>query len=68
MKKKDELTYKPIIKLVGSDGNAYSIIGKARRALLDAGLKDEAERYMAEATKGDYQNLLKVTMDYCEVE
>jgi len=66
--KKDEVKYKPIVKLIGSDGNAFAIIGKARRALLDAGLREEAERYMAEATKGTYQNLLKVTMDYCEVE
>jgi len=68
MKKNTEVKYKPVIRLVGSDGNAFAIIGKARRALLDAGLKEEADKYMQEATRGDYQNLLKVTMDYCEVE
>ena len=57
-----------IVKLIGEDGNAYSILGKVSYALKRAGYKQEAEDYLKEATSGDYDNLLKVTMDYVEVE
>lgn len=56
------------VKLIGEDGNAYAILGKVSKALRRAGYKQEAEDYLKEATSGDYDNLLKVTMDYVEVE
>ena len=64
----NEPVVKPIVRLIGTDGNAFAILGKVRRALLDAGLHDEAERYMTEATSGDYHHVLAVTMQYVEVE
>jgi hypothetical protein len=59
---------KPRVKLIGEDGNAFAILGKVSKALRKAGLNDEAKKYLDEATKGDYDNLLMVTMKYVDVE
>lgn len=59
---------KPIIVLVGQDGNAYNIMAIAARALRKAGYtKEEVDQYFEEAMSGDYDNLLRVTMKWCEV-
>ena len=52
------------VKLVGEDGNAFAIMGRVRRALIDAGHHELAEEYMQEAVKGDYDHLLAVTLEY----
>jgi hypothetical protein len=60
---------KPVVQLVGSDGNAFAIMGKVQKALRQAGYpKEEIDRYLAEATSGDYDNLLQVTMEWVEAE
>jgi hypothetical protein len=59
---------RPVLVLIGQDGNAFSILGKARRALLLAGRGHEWTAFEAEATSGDYQNLLAVVMAWFEVE
>lgn len=47
------------------DGNAFSIMAHAGRALRKAGATPaEIAQYRAEATSGDYDNLLRVTMDW----
>ena len=56
------------VTLVGEDGNAFAIIGRVKKALQRAGHKDLAEEYQKEATSGDYDNLLRVTMEYVEVD
>ncbi len=56
------------VKLINEDGNAFLILGKVRNALKKAGRTDLAEEYMKKAKSGDYDNLLRVTMDYVEVE
>lgn len=56
------------VKLIGLDGNAFSIIGRVMKALRGAGHFDLAEDYWKEAQAGDYNNLLRVTMEYVEVE
>ena len=56
------------VKLVGKDGNAFAILGRVRRALREAGYHELAEQYLKEAQAGDYDNLLRVTMEYVEVE
>ena len=56
------------VKLVGEDGNAFAIIGKVKKALKKAGYNDEVESFMKEAMSGDYNNLLRVAMEYVEVE
>lgn len=56
------------LKLVGEDGNAFHILGLARRAMQKAGAtKEEQQLYQAEATAGDYDNLLAVTCEWFNV-
>jgi hypothetical protein len=53
------------VKLVGEDGNAFSIMGRAQSAARRAGVpKEEIDKYLAEAQSGDYDNLLVTTMDW----
>ena len=60
---------KPKLKLIGADGNAFAILGKARRAWKDAGLPaDEWDAVRAEMTSGDYDCLLGAAMKYFDVE
>ena len=59
---------RPVLTLIGQDGNAFSILGKARRALRLAGRGDEWGAYVSEATSADYDHLLAVVMEWFEVE
>ena len=52
------------VKLVGEDGNAFSILGRVSRALRRARMSEKAEEYLARATAGDYDHLLAVTLEY----
>ncbi len=59
---------KPEIGLLGEDGNAFAILGAARKAMRRNGWSDEEiKQYTTEATAGDYDHLLQVTLQYCEV-
>jgi len=43
-------------------------MGAASKALKLAGFhKEHIAKYKREATSGDYDNLIQVTMEYCEV-
>ena len=65
---KEPLT-KPTVKLVGEDGNAFFIMGSVKKALRRAGADQEyIDRYLSEATSGDYDYLLVVSMEYVDVE
>ena len=55
------------VKLVGTDGNAFAILGKVSQALKKAGYVDLAKEFRDEAMKGDYNHLLQTCMDYVEV-
>lgn len=56
------------VKLIGTDGNAFSIMAKVNKALQKAGVsKDERDQYMAEAMSSDYDNLLRVTQEWVNV-
>ena len=60
---------KPTVKLVGEDGNAFSIMGRVKKALMRAGADQEyIDRYLSEATSGDHDHLLVVSMEYVDVE
>lgn len=60
---------KPVVQLIGMDGNAFSIMGRVTRALRGAGYtKEEIDRYTADATSGDYNHLLAVTMEWVSPE
>jgi hypothetical protein len=65
--KKPEI--KPTVKLIGQDGNAFSIMGMVKQALRRAGAdKEYIDKYLSEATSGDYNHLLAVSMEYVNVE
>lgn len=58
---------KPKLKLVGHDGNAFSIMGRVVKALRKAGYTPaEIQQYRDEATAGDYNTLLAVTMNWID--
>ncbi len=54
------------VRLVGEDGNAYSILGRVRRAMQKAGRSDEWSTFEAEATSGDYDNLLATVLKWTD--
>jgi hypothetical protein len=57
------------VKLVGNDGNAFSIMGAVSKALRKAGAsQDEISDYMIESMSGDYDNLLRTAMKWVNVE
>lgn len=56
------------VKLVGTDGNAFAVLGKVIGAMKSAKWSDrDIGDFEVEALMGDYDNLLKVVLDYCEV-
>ena len=60
---------KPTVKLTGQNGNAFSIMGRVKKALMQAGAdKEYVDKYLKEATSGDYDHLLVVSMEYIKVE
>lgn len=55
------------MRLIGSDGNAYSILGRFHRAARDAGwTPPEIKRVIRKAKSGDYYNLLRVMMEHID--
>ena len=58
---------KPTVKLVGEDGNAFAIMGRVRDKLKRAGAdKEYLDQYVNDAMAGDYDQLLRVTMEYVD--
>lgn len=56
------------VKLIGEDGNAFSIIGRCAKAMRRAGVSSETiSAFQAEATSGDYDHVLQTAFAYCEV-
>lgn len=53
--------------LIGMNGNAYSIMGRMRRALVKAGWsREEVDMYIDWMTEGTYERLLNLAMDVCK--
>ena len=60
---------RPVVKLVGEDGNAFAIMGRVSKALKRAGAdKGYIDKYIAESMSGNYDHLLNVAMEYVDVE
>ena len=60
---------KPKLSLVGTDGNAFAILGQAKRAANRAGWKGrDWAKFSTEAQSGDYDHLLQTCMKYFDVE
>lgn len=60
-----DTTDKPELQLTGLDGNAFSILGNAKKVAEKNGL--DWEEIKKEAMAGDYDNLLQVMMRHFEV-
>lgn len=59
---------KPKLKLSGKDGNAFSILGRARRKAEDADWTDEQiEAFTTLATAGNYDHVLQTCIQYFDV-
>jgi hypothetical protein len=59
---------KPKLKLVGLDGNAFMILGRARLAGRKAGWPEEqTTAFTTEAMSGNYSHLLATCDKYFEV-
>lgn len=56
------------VKIIGGDGNAFTILGICRRALNQAGKIELWEKFHKEATSGDYNHLLATVSEYFEIE
>jgi hypothetical protein len=57
------------VRLSGEDGNAGAIMGRVTHALRRAGYgSDVLNAYRLEATSGNFDNLLRVTMAWVETE
>lgn len=56
------------VELVGTDGNAFALIGKVQKALKEAEVsKEELDEFFTEATSGDYNHLLRTCMAWVNV-
>ena len=56
------------VQLTDNDGNAFAIMGQVSRALRNAGATpEEIKQYQSESMSGDYDNLLRVAMEWVEV-
>ena len=56
------------VKLTGTDGNAFAIIGKVRNALEKAKVsKEEIKFFTEDAMSGDYNKVLSTCMEWVDV-
>jgi hypothetical protein len=61
--------YAVSVQLSGNDGNAFAVMGAVKSALKKAGAsKEEIEQYLTDSMSGDYDNLLRVAMEWVKVK
>ena len=57
------------VRLVGEDGNAFAILGRVLQAMRRGGVEQkERDTFYAEATAGDYENLLQAVVAWVTVD
>lgn len=57
------------VKLIGTDGNAFALLGRVHRALRKAGYDEKfIQKFTAEATSGNYDHLLATIDKYVDVK
>ena len=57
------------VRLVGKDGNAFTILGLCQRAAIKAGLsRAEIHQFFEEAKAGDYDHLLQTCMKWFVID
>jgi hypothetical protein len=60
---------KPIVKLIGQDGNAFGIIGLCLAAARKAGwTKEQTTMIRQEMMSGDYDHLLQTAMIHFDIQ
>ena len=60
---------KPACKLIGTDGNVFSIIGRVRRALDQNRQPDRAREFVKQAFESkSYDEVLRLCLEYVEVD
>ena len=60
-------TKKQTCKLSGEDGNAFAILGRVSKSLRSAGVpKDQISKFIADATSGNYDQLLSKCIEVLE--
>lgn len=66
----NEIKYPNVeVELIGQDGNAFAILGAVKKALKKNNVPQaEIDLYFAEATAGDYNHLLQVTMKWVTIQ
>lgn len=65
----EETIVKPIVELVGQDGNVFNIIGRVTKALKRAYLPQKAKEFQEKALScGSYDEVLVLLNRYVEVE
>lgn len=57
-----------VVRLSGTDGNAFTILGRVRRAITCSNHPKLAQQFFEEATAGDYDHLLTTCLRYVTVE
>lgn len=57
-----------VVQLTGEDGNAFSILGRVRRAISRSDHPELVDEFLQEAMAGDYDHLLQTCMRYVTVE
>ena len=63
------MTKKPRVKLVGTDGNIFAVVGRCKQALKDAGQPDQAQEMMERVFKAtSYDEALGICQEYIEAE
>lgn len=64
----DQSSDKPECKLLGGDGNVFTIIGNVRNSLNKSGRKEKAKEFMDKAFKShSYDDVLKLAEEYVEI-
>jgi hypothetical protein len=57
------------VKLIGNDGNAFSILGTMERALEKAHVpEDQINEFMQDAMSGNYNHLLATCLQWVTVQ
>ncbi len=60
---------KPRVKLVGTDGNIFAILGRCKQALQEAGQPDQADEMMQRVFKAtSYDEALAICQEYIDAE
>lgn len=59
---------KPIVRLIGNDGNVFGVIGIVTNALQKSGMKQQADEFRDKAFNSDgYDAVLRLVQEYVEV-